>query len=30
MSANSPDDPVIEASEQPAKLHPKHWLPPHE
>jgi hypothetical protein len=25
-----PDEPVVEASEQPAKLHPKHWLPPHE
>jgi PHAX RNA-binding domain len=30
MSATPPDEPTAEASEQPAKLHPKHWLPPHE
>ena len=30
MSATPPDEPSVETSEQPAKLHPKHWLPPHE
>jgi hypothetical protein len=30
MSATTPDEPAVEASEKTAKLHPKHWLPPHE
>jgi hypothetical protein len=30
MSDTTPDEPAVEASRQPAKVHSKHWLPPHE
>lgn len=30
MSATPPDEPTVEASEKPTKLHSKHWLPPDE